>query len=66
MPLRASSASWVATVSIALAKSGSSIFLPGGRAIFLMLLMTSAASPAFLSTSIAVLRSVKASTPVRR
>ena len=37
-----------------------------GRAIFWMFFKTSGARPAFLSTSIAVLRSVKASTPVRR
>jgi len=53
-------------VSTARWKSGPDIVLPGGRAIFLMFAMTSLASPAFLSTSIIVVRSVKASTPLRR
>ncbi len=47
-------------------KSGPAIVLPGARTIFLMLSMTSLASPAFLLTSIIVVRSVKASTPLRR
>src|SRR6266571_8663930 len=39
---------------------------PGWRAIFLMLSRTSLDRPALLSTAIAVSRSVKASTPLRR
>ena len=65
-PLCSSSDSWVRSDCSASVNMGPVAVSPGGRIIFLMLSITSLARPAFLFTSIAVARSVNASTPVRR
>jgi hypothetical protein len=63
---RISSDSWVCCDCTARVNWGPEAAWPGARAIFLMLARTSLARPAFLSTSMAVTRSVNASTPLRR
>ena len=65
-PSRVSSDSCVCWVASARVNSGPLIAGPGSRCIFARLSRTSCARPAVRATSVAVVRSVKASTPFRR